>query len=306
MAYEVPDLPYGYYAEATLLSYAGHFTAARAAYQKTLELDPNHVGALTDLAVNEDWAGHYDESLHWAVRAFPSSPNDPSAYYHVGGALLRLPNDAATERFLVDALHRFPEDVRLGLSFARLDILRGRDSSALERARRVIARNPAHQEARYFMAELATVAKAPDGRVFIEPLVREAPDGRGDFLGESYRAQLALLLARSGDRAAADSLWNAASAQARKEIAAGNDNPQLPMELAGINAVRGDTAAAFEFLDRAYRAGWKDPRILALDPFFEGLRQHPRYRSAIARMQADIEAMRRAASASHPELFAAR
>ena len=61
----------------------------------------------------------------------------------------------------------------------------------MERVRRVLARNPSDQEARYFVAELATVTSAPDAITFIEPLVRESAEGRGDFLAESYRTQLA-------------------------------------------------------------------------------------------------------------------
>ena len=298
-----PELAHGYFALGDLQGQGGHFRDARASFLKALELDPNHEGAMHDLAVTEELAGRYDEALHWGARAFPLAPNSPDSYYHVEALLVRIGTDAVNERYFQSALQRFPEDVRLGLTFARLDILRGRDSAAMARVRQVLARNPSNQEAQYFAAELATVTTPSDAITFIEPLVRDAPEGRGDFLGESYRTQLGRLLARRGERARADSLWDTSATWARQQLAAGNENPQIPMELAAISAIRGDTTAAFASLDQAYQMGWKDSRILGLDPFFSSLRQHPRFKSLTARMQADLETMRRSAAAAHPELF---
>ena len=299
-----PDLAQAYSALAGLQSYGGHYTAARASYLKALERNPSLQGAMLDLGLNEDYAGHYDESLYWSLRGFVFTPNSATAYYHVEGPLLRFENDAANERYIQHSVAQFPNNVRLQLNVARLDILRGRDSAAMELARRVLERNPSNQEARYFVAELATVTNAPDALTFVEPLVRESPEGRGDFLAESYRTQLGRLLAARGERARADSLWDAAAAFAKQQRAAGHEGSQMPLELAAISLVRGDTASALALVEEAYNAGWKDARILARDPFFDGLRQHPRFRATVARMRAANEAMRQRAAAAHPELFA--
>ena len=48
---------------------------------------------------------------------------------------------------------------------------------------------------------------------------------------------------------------------------------------------------ALEWLERGYEAGWKDYRIIRRDPFFAGLRQEPRFRSLLARMESDVRIM---------------
>lgn len=207
------------------------------------------------------------------------------------------------ERYFQSVLNRFPDHSRVALMVARLDILRGHDSAAMARARQVLERNPKDQEAQYFIAELATVTDAPDAMSFVEPLVREAPEGRGDLLGESYRTQLGRLFARRGEQSKADSLWSESAALSRQRLASGDENPALAMELAGISAMRGDTAAALASLEQSYRMGWKDARITAIDPFLASLRRTPRYRKVLAQMSADMEAMRRTAATAHPELF---
>ena len=69
--------------------------------------------------------------------------------------------------------------------------------------------------------------------------------------------------------------------------------------------MRGDTAAAFASIEQSYRMGWKDPRILAVDPFFATLRDTPHFRSLISRMNADLLAMRRTAAAAYPQFLGA-
>ena len=51
------------------------------------------------------------------------------------------------------------------------------------------------------------------------------------------------------------------------------------MELAAISAIEGHTGAALDWLERGYRAGWKDARLLNLDPFFASVRREPRYQA---------------------------
>jgi hypothetical protein len=67
------------------------------------------------------------------------------------------------------------------------------------------------------------------------------------------------------------------------------------MEIAAIHALRGETATALDWLDRGYEAGWRDYRITRRDPFFAGLRDEPRFRALLARMESDVAGMQRRA-----------
>ena len=77
-------------------------------------------------------------------------------------------------------------------------------------------------------------------------------------------------------------------------------------ELAAINAIEGHTDSALAWLDRGYRAGWKDARFLSLDPFFASVRREPRYLALTTAMTQDVAEMRKRAAAAHPSLFTPR
>ncbi len=64
------------------------------------------------------------------------------------------------------------------------------------------------------------------------------------------------------------------------------------LQNAAIHALRGESAAALDWLDRAYDAGWRDARTSALDPLLASMRREPRFARLLSRIEADVTAMR--------------
>jgi hypothetical protein len=127
--------------------------------------------------------------------------------------------------------------------------------------------------------------------------VKDQPGARPTIwtFPESFRALLGLVLHRRGERARAGRLWDEALAADTLDLANGHDNPDRPMEIAAIHAVRGEADDALRWLERGYRAGWKDYRVTRRDPFFASLRTDRRYQDLLNRMALDVAEMQRRA-----------
>jgi serine/threonine-protein kinase len=300
-----PELAVGHYFLAGLRASGGRLTEARLSYLKALELDPNLDGAMVDLSENESLLGRYDESYYWARRGVPLMGHDYLVYHHLAIPLLRLADDQATERWLLRGEREWPNAVRLQIQLSWLDVLRGREQQALERMRRIMARNPGDEEGTGHLAELAALAGAPDAETLLLPLVADQPAARPTIWTspESFRALLALVLHRRGQQGRAAALWSEALAADSADLAKGHDNPDRPLEIAAIHAVRGETGAALEWLERGYEAGWRDYRITRRDPFFASLREEPRFRTLLARMESDVNTMQQRAISPQDSLL---
>ena len=75
------------------------------------------------------------------------------------------------------------------------------------------------------------------------------------------------------------------------------------MELAAIAAIEGRTGEALDWLEKGYRAGWRDAVLLEMDPFFASVRQEPRYKTIVGSIRQDVSDMHARAAAAHPEIF---
>jgi predicted component of type VI protein secretion system len=118
------------------------------------------------------------------------------------------------------------------------------------------------------------------------------PSSTQDGGVETY---LAWLETKAGRTAEAKKLLSAASAADHRHLDSGNDFWGVPFDLACVHAIEGDKDAALQWLERAYEAGWRGWPQSNWSPLLDPLRGDPRFARLMARIDADIAAMRKRA-----------
>jgi hypothetical protein len=144
------------------------------------------------------------------------------------------------------------------------------------------------------MADLALITRADDAESRVERFFRSSPDlgAATMILLESFRARYAYLLVRRGGTSRVPELMEEAAKVAQDALRQGNEMPRVRLEMAALYAARRQKEPALEWLQQAYNAGCRDPRTLVRDPMFESLRNEPRFKDLLDRMNKDIAAMR--------------
>ncbi len=287
-----PQLAQAHHALGLGTFQAGRLRESLAAMQKAAELDPSFSFAHADFGQALNTAGRFDEALHSAKRQLLLIPNQATAYYHVGMHLVYLDADSRAERLLAPAAMRFPEDVRLQVLLSYLDLRRGRPDAALDRIRRTVDKVPTNVEALLTRLEVAAIAGSADAAPYAEALLAESADAPTQLIWHSVKLVHAYLLHKQGQKARASELMDQVLASSEDAIKGGAEWLYPRIQIATIHAIRGDVPAALDWLERAYQAGWKDPRIARMVPMWAALRREPRFEQLVARMEADVSAMR--------------
>ena len=120
------------------------------------------------------------------------------------------------------------------------------------------------------------------------------------MIWHSVKLLHAYQLHKEGQKGHASELMDQGLAASEEAIKGGADWLYPRIQIATVHAIRGNVPTALDWLERAYQAGWKHPRIARILPMWASLRREPRFEQLVARMEADVAAMR--ARADYSEL----
>src|SRR5439155_4163085 len=123
-------------------------------------------------------------------------------------------------------------------------------------------------------------------------LVRSLLAGNAEGLAQltpyTIRSMHAYHLHVSGQATPAAAQMNEILDENQKAITGGVDWYVPFVQNAAIHALRVESTAALDWLDRTYAAGWRDGRTLAIDPLFASVRKEPRFTQLLSRIEADV------------------
>lgn len=289
-----PSSAEAYTALAVAYGHQGLLAREERMALEALRRDPRHSLAIRRLAESYHERGQFLEALRYHRETVRLEPTDRAYRSWVGNLLADLHAYGAAEKWYRGVLALEPDHL-----------------PALEGMATLYLRWRAVDSARHYAAEMArlhpheTVAWV--GAAAVSHYLRDAADARR-FAGRAVEIAAGApvrtpntVLATTllgfaervdGDTAGSEAHFDQSARFLRARLASGADSPRWPYELALIDAVRGDTAAALEELDQAYALGFRWVWMLEAEPMLDGVRHAPRFEELVARTRADVASMR--------------
>jgi DNA-binding winged helix-turn-helix (wHTH) protein/tetratricopeptide (TPR) repeat protein len=268
------------------------------AVRRAIELNPSHLFAIQDLSWLLNLTGRLDEALQASLQAALLAPNLANTRHHVAVPLATMAQYDRTRKWCERACTELRNDPGRHRCIAvqmTVDLLDGEAAAARARALRILEHSDArgvHEQALVAAETLSAVGEWDRAQRTFETWMERAETASALSPGlRSVRTSYALALWMTGSREQAAALFEQSYASNRRRMDAGQEWVPAAVELASICAVRGDDDESLQWLEHAYRLGYRQSDYLAVDPMFVTLRNDPRFANVLSRMALDVRRM---------------
>ncbi|HEV8333343.1 MAG TPA: tetratricopeptide repeat protein [Steroidobacteraceae bacterium] len=288
----------------------GRYAEAIQELNKALEIDPSHPNPYAMIGEIRGYAfGRLDEAVAWSLRAAELDPANAGAAARLTRMYFDLGDDAAALQCLTQSerLDTGEELTRFMAAIAAL--YRGQPNLAIEhanRAMKVVSTAPEMMAAALAVLRNADLQAgnydtARERYAHLFPELFASPSPKVDL--SNYRAaiDLALVLQRSGQTAAARRLLELSEVTIRNHIRLGVWGSGIAD--VQIQALRGEKRNALGTLRAVAQDGWRGPQWRYYrdhDPNLASIRNEPEFKAVFADIERDM-AEQRAELAARPK-----
>lgn len=288
-----PELAAAHFARALSLEAAGRLEEAARGYRALLKLRPGHVEATAHLGRTLNFSGRFDAALRWTEDVRRRVGPEPEVLHELGMLHHCLGEEDEGEELYARAVEERPDFRWAKGSWSYFDFVKGRRDRARERADRMVESEPDG----FIGLTAAGNLRLADGDVveairYHERCYRLDPDSRHSGILRATRTVLGAGHIRAGDAGRGHELLAAAEREDRRALRSGASYGGIHYDLASVYAARGETERAFDWLGRAYRAGWLQHEFLEVDPLMDPLRGGERLGELRKAMQREVQEQR--------------
>ena len=290
-----------------------HYLVGYCALKRLDAIDPTRTGIAYDLAVSAMETGRFGESTRYFARAEQEASKDATtdrwslAMWMDGYGRVAF-GDTAGARAVRDRLASVDPahagvtgiDTYLAHFARRFDDARRPMRDRIDHGVRVAGSNDlwsgvysrayAHIGDAFLAAGLLDSARA----AYEQALALDTAVSVG-LTGHTVSTSLASIALAQGRSAEATRLLRRSEDRIRRALADSRDSQVYPYDMAAVCALRGDTAAALTWLDRALDHGWRKAAFTRFDPLLASLHGSPTFARIVARDDSLSAAERRSA-----------
>jgi tetratricopeptide (TPR) repeat protein len=143
----------------------GEVSGATAAYERSLEVIPEHPGALTDLGLASGYAQRLEEALEYYDRSLEADPDQAQVLVNRGVTLENLGRAEEAIASYSLAVQRNPGEALAHFNLGNVHFVRGEYAQAVESYRQAVIHSPRLVNAHLMLAQSFILVGQPDSAV---------------------------------------------------------------------------------------------------------------------------------------------
>ena len=265
--------------------------------EKILEIDPSSTHGYVAKLQAYEWMGRFDLMWPWYIKTLASDPEDFETWAHLGLYSYYVGASKWADRYIDRALELGPHEPAVLRCYVSILRDRGQFDKAVEIARSALeaglddrwqsnevflrlVRDDALQSGKFEDSKFWYLDRHPE-------LFLDAPEIAVDNVNAA--ADLAFLLKRAGEAAAADTIINAGLAWIQRTQPEGVYGYLINIADVELLAVGGQKQAALDRLQLAVDSGWRSHwRAIFRNKTLNSLRDEPKFQQIRAQLDDDM------------------
>lgn len=273
-----PEAAFGYRALSFAHFQQSRFQDAMAAGLQYLNFEPAHPLILNNLGFISIYRGNHYDAIKWALEAIEQDPEWAVPRTLVALSLAELGRHQEALHWLDSAYEADPTWPPTP-SFEVSVLLRSDRLADAERRLDEFGSDDPNLRATVAIA----AGDLPRALASLHESYGRAPDYMPPY-GISTRTRLGLVLLELGRLEEAEPLLMSATQEAHREMDEGNESKNYRLEMASIEAARGEVDSAIWWLREAYRFGWREDALFLIRPGLKPLVGDPRYEDLLTQI----------------------
>ncbi len=289
------NLSEGYKALATAYSYRKEYDKAFPLLLKSVELSPTNDQAIGNLGTNYLLRGDLPHALIWEKKGVGMNPKNWIPYQLIGWIYRLLGDLSKAESWLKKSLELNPKVYDTYELLGYTYVSQGRKQEALDLIPGLLETGPDDSrvlEAAGLIAHFAGDMK--NAKLYYQKSIDNNPkykDDRNTF----SPIGLGQILLMEGNKIEAEVYLTHAMNLLLDEVAKGSQSADLPFNLAGLYAIRGNKEQSLKWLQKAIDGNWVDYTKIEHGPYFTKFKSDPAFIEKAAFLHKKVEDMRREA-----------
>jgi TolB-like protein/Flp pilus assembly protein TadD len=277
------------------LTSQGDYEGGKELLQNLVALRPDSATLLRTMAGYAMKSGDLVEGWQYANRSYDLEPESPVVIETLAGAWLSVGVTDKAERLLLEGLEIAGDNFSLQSSYFFLLIKQGR----LEKAESLLEEQfgdsidglPEQLQQYYYFQKgmISLVAKDSDAaRNYFEKAIRDDSDQAWNGEQVMYATILSALHFDAGNTVLAEQRLESAERSVRRARINGADNAGIYYTESSIHALKGESRAALDSLQKAYDRGFRAAWMLEIDLRLASIHAEPQFTEIKQQIEKDI------------------
>jgi len=282
-----PNLGEAYKALGLAYIVKGWVDKALESNQKAVQLSPNYTSAIGNLGYSYRLMGQFDQAWPWHRKAVAVGPREAISYRGLSSIYIDLNDLAKAGAWANKAMELQPDLPSANINLAEIYLLQGRQEEAVAQSQKALS-----SDSLWAMETAGTVAVTFGDYAKAEEYFKQGLSVGPNGSGIRY-TRLGHVLWSTGQQDEAQELFNHSERLDQSELNQGNQTYLPRYDLACLNAVQGNKEEAYEWLQKAIEAGWRQYHVALKDPLLENLHNDARFQQMMAQLKGQVDEMRR-------------